>query len=269
VVCKTLLQGGSAGQMGRTTAEGGVAAVGMYGAVPLVLGVQVIPVLAGIYHWNRVEAVSAPATGAKQPAEGAAKAQVALKSTPVASTLETWAAWEKVSVQALNDQMGLAQAVEGLLTGAVFRAADAAAWTAFVAGATAVAPGVDGVSTIVRTAAAIAAAGGGGIRALLSPLDYADMLLTKADTSGNWLGLPPGIAMPQIVQSSGVPSGKVLVTAGTDGAFVAVRQQIEALIGLDADDFTKNLRTVLVEARMVANVRNAELCYAGDLVATP
>jgi hypothetical protein len=41
------------------------------------------------------------------------------------------------------------------------------------------------------------------------------------------------------------------------------------MIGLDADDFTKNLRTVLVEARMVANVRNAELCYAGDLVATP
>ena len=265
VICRALLQGVAAGTMGRTTADGSVVPVGTYGANPLVLSVQTIPTMAGLYHFNRVEAVTPPALGAKQTAEGAAKQNVALDSTPVSLTLETWAAYEKVSLQALQDQAGLAMAVESLLIGAVLRAADAAAWTAFLAGSTAVTALADGVSTIVTTAAAIASAGGQGIRALLSPADYAAMMLTKASTSGNWLGLPQGIDVPTIVQSSGVPSGKVLVTASSDGAFVALRQQVEAMIGLDADDFTKNLRTVLVEGRFAFGVRNAGLSYAGDL----
>lgn len=72
-------------------------------------------------------------------------------------------------------------------------------------------------------------------------------------------------AMP--AQSSGVPAGKLLVTAGTDGAFVALRQSVETVIGLSDDDLIKNLRTVLVEGRMTPNVRNAQLSYAGDLIA--
>ncbi len=35
IVCRALLQGGSAGQMGRTTAEGTLVPVGTYGAYPL------------------------------------------------------------------------------------------------------------------------------------------------------------------------------------------------------------------------------------------
>lgn len=267
IVCRALLQGGSAGNMGRTTAEGTLVPVGTYGAFPLVLSVQTIPTMAGIYHYNRVEPNSPPALGAKQATEGAAKQNVALKSTPVSLTLDTWAAYEKVSLQALQDQAGLAMAVESLLVGAVLRAADAAAWTAFAAGATAVTPETDSVSTIVKTSALVASAGGMGITALLSPIDYSEMMLQKASTAGSWMGLPQGIEMPRIVQSSGMPAGKVLVTAGTDGAFVALRQQIETQIGLDGDDFTKNLRTVLVEGRFAFGVRNAGLCYAGDLIA--
>jgi hypothetical protein len=185
----------------------------------------------------------------------------------VISTLATFAAWEKVSLQALEDQAGLAQAVESLLTGAVLRSADADAWTAFLAGSTAVVPdATDPVATILRTAAKIASAGGTGIRAVLSPNDYVTMLLQKASTSGNWLGLPPGVEMPAIVQSSGVPAGKLLMTAGTDGAFVALRQSVNAVIGLADDDLIRNLRTVLVEGRMVADVRNPQLAYVGDLV---
>ena len=267
IVCRALLQGVAAGNMGRTTAEGALVPLGTYGAFPLVLSVQLIPTMAGIYHYNRVEPVTPPALGAVQATEGAAKQNVALDSTPVSLTLQTWAAYEKVSLQALQDQAGLAMAVEALLVGAVLRGADAAAWTAFAAGSTAVTAQGDAVSTIVKTSALVAAAGGMGITALLSPTDYADMMLAKASTAGSWMGLPQGIEMPRIVQSSGMPAGKVLVTAGTDGAFVALRQQIETQIGLDADDFTKNLRTVLVEARIVPGVRNPALCYAGDLIA--
>ncbi len=268
VVLRTLLQGTVAGTMGRTTQEGPLVAVGTYGALPLVQAVQSIPVAASVYHWNRVSPTVQPAVGGKQGTEGALKPNVQLQSTPVTSTLATFAAWEKVSLQALEDQLGLAQAVESLLTGAVLRSADADAWTAYLAGCTAIVPdATDAVATIVRTAAKIAAAGGTGIRAVLSPLDYADMMLVKASTSGQWLGLPPGVEMPPLLQSSGVPAGKLLVTAGSDGAFVAVRSEIVATIGLADDDFTRNLRTVLVEGRMVADVRNAQLAYIGDLIA--
>lgn len=169
-------------------------------------------------------------------------------------------------MQSLDDQVGLAQAVEALLTGACLRSADADAWTAYLAGSTAiVADATDGIVTIIKHAALIAAAGGTGIRALVNPTDYAVMLTTKAVATGNWLGLPPGVQLPEIVQSSGIPANKLLVTAGTDGAFVAFRQNIEALIGLDGNDLTLNLRTILVEGRMVPGVRNAQLSYAGTL----
>lgn len=267
VVLRTLLQGVVAGNLGRTSQEGPLVAVGGYGALPLVLAVQTIPVTAGVYHWQRISAVVEPATGGKQATEGALKPNVELRSTPVTSTLATFAAWEKVSVQALEDQAGLAQAMESLLTGAVLRSADADAWAAYLAGCTAIVPdATDPIATIVRTAAKVATAGGTGIRAVMSPLDYADMMLAKADTSGNWLGLPPGIEMPAILQSSGVPAGKLLVTASSDGAFVALRQSVEAVIGLADDDLLRNLRTMLVEGRMVAAVRNAQLAYIGDLV---
>lgn len=267
LVLRTLLQGVVAGNLGKSTQEGALLAVGGYGAVPLVLAVQTIPVTAGLYHWNRISPVVTPAVGGKQATEGALKPNVELRSTPVASTLATFAAWEKVSLQSLEDQGGLAQAVESLLTGAVLRSADADAWAAFLAGASAVVPSTDAVSTIVKMAAKIATAGGSGIRAILSPDDYATMMLAKASTSGNWMGLPPGVDMPAIVQSSGVPAGKLLLTASTDGAFVALRQSVNAVIGLADDDLLRNLRTVLVEGRMVADVRNPQLAYVGDLIA--
>ncbi len=266
VVCRTLLQGVGASLLGATRADGGVVAIGGYGGVPLVQAVQVIPTDAGTFFYNKISATSPPPTGAKQAAEGDVKAQVALQSTPTTLTLATFAAWEKCSVQALDDQSGLAAAVESLLTGAVLRAADTDTWSVFSSGATAITPEADAVSTIVKTAAAIAAAGGSGIRAVVNPVDWATAMLTKASTSGNWLGLPPGVEMPAIVPSSGVPMGSVLVTAGTDGAFVALREQVSASIGLSGDDFVRNLRTVLAEARLAAGIRNAALAYVGDLV---
>lgn len=81
VVCKTLLQGVGVGQLGRTTMEAPLVTAGGYGANPLVLSVQGIPVTGGILHWNRVEANAPPALG-PATAEGAAKTNVVLKSTP-------------------------------------------------------------------------------------------------------------------------------------------------------------------------------------------
>lgn len=267
MVLRTLLQGVAAGNIARTTDDQGLVPVGLYGAVPLVLAVANVSTAGGEIAWQRIEPNAPPATGGKQATEGAAKTQVVLKSTPMTSTLATYTAYEKVSVQALNDQAGLLQAMESILRGAVLRAADGDAWTAFLAESTAVTPDADDpIVTIVKTAALVAKAGGSAIRAVVSPEDYADMMLRKASTAGSWMGLPPGVQLPQIVQSSGIPAGKLLVTAGEGGAFTAVRQSIEAAIGLENDDFTKNLRTVLLEGRMVSHVRNAELSYAGDLV---
>ena len=265
IVCRALLQGVAVGNLGRVTDDAPLVVAGTYGALALVLAVQTIPTVGGIFYFNRIEPTTPPAMGAKQATEGAAKAQVALKSVPTSLILDTFAAFEKVSVQALDDQSGLAAAIESILTGAVLRAADAAVWAAFLAGSTAIVPSVDVVSTIVKTAALVATAGGGGVRAVLSPADYADMVLTKASTAGSWMGLPPGATMPTIVQSSGVPAGKLLVTASTDGSFVAMRQTVESIIGLDGNDLTLNLRTIVCEGRMAFGVRNPALSYVGDL----
>lgn len=262
---RTLVQGGSAGQLGRTRMEDAATVEGTYGALPLVFAVQVIPCDAGTYWYNRVKPVSAPATGGVQATEGAAKTQVALEAVPSSLVLATHNAYEKISLQALQDQSGIAAAVESILFGAVFRSADAAAWTAILAASTPSVPETDVVATILKSAAKVADAGGMGIRVVMSPLDYVNMMLVKATTAGSWMGLPPGIAMPPILQSSGIPSGKVLVTAGTDGAFCAMRSSVVSAIGVDADDFTKNLRTVLVEGRMASGVRNPAFSIAGDL----
>jgi hypothetical protein len=266
IVLRTLLQGVSAGNLTRTTDDMGLVATGLYGAVPLVLAVQVVPTGGASIAWQRIEPNSAPATGGKQATEGGAKTAVALKSVPKSSILATYTAYEKVSVQALDDQAGLLQAMEAILRGAVLRAADADAWTTFLAESTAVTADADPIVTIVKTAAKVAKAGGTAIRAVVSPEDYADMMLRKADTAGSWMGLPPGVQLPAIVQSSGIPAGKLLVTSATDGAFTAMRQSIEAMVGLDGGDFLTNMRSVLVEGRMVSHVRNAELSYAGNLV---
>ena len=265
-VCRALIQGTSTGNLGRLGALTSPVTMGVYGAVPLSLALQTIPTLLPFYAFNRIEPVTAPAMGAVQSAEGAAKTQVAIKGAQVELVLPTWQAYEKISTHALADHPEVAGAAERILTGAVLRAADAGAWTRLVAGSTAITASADAISTIVLTAATIAAAGGSGIRAIVNPLDWANVLLTRTDGSGEWLGLPPGVQMPPIVQSSGIPSGKLLVTAGDDGAFTVVRQAIDVQIGLDADDFTKNLRTMLVEGRMTSDVRNPAFSYAGDLI---
>lgn len=265
--CKSVIQGGAAGNLGGTRAQGTGVALDGYGALPLALAVQTIGIEAATqYFFNRLKPTTAPATGGKQATEGALKTRVLLEGEPVTLDLPAYTAWEKVSVQALSDQSGLLEAMESILRNAVLRAADTDAWTAYVAGGTAITPSADAVATIVRTAARVAAAGGTSVRAVLNPLDYADMMLTRVDAgSGEWLGIPPGVVMPTIVQSSGVPAGSLLVTAGVDGAFAAIRQAIAAAVGLDGDDFTRNLRTVLLEGRMNFGVRDPALAYTGDL----
>jgi hypothetical protein len=264
---KSVIQGGGAGNLGGIRSHGTGVALDGYGAVPLVLAVQTIGVdSATQYFFNRLKPTTAPATGGKQATEGALKTRVLLEGEPVVLDLPFYTAWEKVSVQALSDQNGLLESMESILRGAVLRAADADAWTAFVAQCTAITPSADGVSTIVTTAARVAAAGGTAVRAVLNPMDYAAMMLTRVDAgSGEWLGVPPGVVLPTIVQSSGVPEGSLLVTAGVDGAFSAIRQAVGTAVGLDGDDFTRNLRTVLLEGRMNFGVRDPGLAYAGAL----
>lgn len=270
---RALIQGGGTGNLVPVRVDGGMVVQGLYGALPLVLAVQVLPCEGGVYNFSRLgykpsqDSPPAPVgIGGKQSSEGTTKALVELASTPVELTLGTYAAYERVSVQALDDHFGLAAAMESLLTSATFRAADADAWTAFSTHSTPLTPQSSAAATLVTAAARVAAAGGTGVRAVLNPLDAAAMALARTDSgTGPWLGLPAGAVMPQIVQSSGVPQGQVLVTASTDGAFTAMRQSVTATVGVINDDLIRNLRTMLLEGRMAADVRNPAFAYIGAL----
>ena len=60
-----------------------------------------------------------------------------------------------------------------------------------------------------------------------------------------------------------------LLASASDGSGLcfALRDDLDVAIGLDADDFTKNLRTALAEARGLPFVRPPVRVLAGDLTA--
>lgn len=264
---KTVLQGVGVGNLGGTRQEGGLVVQGQYGSVPLVQCVEILPATGSSFSFNRVRPGTMPAVGGKQANEGDIKALVQIGGAPVTLQLSTFASYEKVSLQALQDQAGLQEAIESILRGATLRAADIDAWARIDAGSTSIVPSDNPIATILRTSALIASAGGSAIRAVVNPLDLTEMALLRAEgTTGQWLGLPEGMTLPPLLQSSGIPAGKVLVTAGTGGAFTAVRQELVAAVGLEGEDFIRNLRTVLLEGRMVSDVRDPMLSYVGDLV---
>lgn len=270
VQLKTVLQGAGAGQLRPVVVDAGVKAVDSgFGAMPLVLALQIIPVSGGVFYYQELRPKVAPAKAGKQANEGDLKTRVEMESSPAELRVEQYAAYEKVSLQALADQPGILDAMEGILTNSVFRKADEDAWTKLVADASAITASPEAPATLLRVAARIAAVGGTGIRAVLNPLDYVEMLLQRETGGGAWLGLPPGATLPPIVQSTGVPAGKVVVSSGTDGAFVAMRESIGVAVGLSDDDFLRNLRSVLAEGRMAVGVRRPDYVYVGDLVEAP
>jgi hypothetical protein len=70
-----------------------------------------------------------------------------------------------------------------------------------------------------------------------------------------------------IIQSAAVPAGRLLASADGSGLCFALRSDLDLVVGLDADDFTRKLRTALAEAGGLPFVRVPVRVLAGDLKA--
>ena len=240
-----------------------------FGSAPLAGSLAfIVTVDGGTVLFNRVKIGSG--TAAKQAPEGSAKAHVVLTGEPQSLPVATYAAWEKVSTQALVDVEQLIGTVESILRGAVNDAisADVYAVANTAGNHTVFAPvaGEVGQDAVLRAAAAIAATGATSVAVALNPADLVALATLKATTSGVYLGAP--VAMPPIVQSAAVPVGQLLASA-TDGSGLCfgLRADVAVSVGLDGVDFTSNLRTVLCEARGIPFVRAPARVLVGPLTA--
>lgn len=81
----------------------------------------------------------------------------------------------------------------------------------------------------------------------INPVDYATMVMTKANNQGQ-LFIPP-ITGSMIVKDNNIPKGHVLV-ACLDLYKILMYKSFTMNYGLENDDFTKNLRTVIGEMRL-------------------
>ena len=242
-----------------------------FGSVPLLGTVAfAVPINGGIITYSRIKISSGAA--AKQSPEGAAKPRVVLAGDPIASPIATYAAFEKISTQALSDVGQVLAVIEAMLRGAVLDSisGDIYDLATTVGNSTPFVPTAGDVAqdSIIKAAAAIAATGAPRVAVAVNPSDFADMATAKAQGGGNYLGVSPMMAMPALVQSAAIPAGKLLASASDgSGLCFALRSELDVAIGLDADDFTRNLRTALAEARGLPFVRAPARVLAGDLTA--
>jgi HK97 family phage major capsid protein len=207
-------------------------------------------------------------TAGVQAAQGDAKKLLAIGTSSSTVALETYACYCKVSTQALADIPYLQSIVNSVLNLRLRRTIDDAIWTmansagnntAYVSGSSTVA------DNLVGAAAQLALYGLSGTF-FLNPVDFATLALTKASTSGVWLGMPAMYDI-SIKQASSIPSGKFLLTT-LDGIGVSIAERSEAMLilGMDGNDLTNNMRTVLLEKRVVPFTTDASRVLIGSLV---
>lgn len=88
----------------------------------------------------------------------------------------------------------------------------------------------------------------GPVTAFMNPIDYANMVLSKAISQGQYLNNPPETGA-MIVEDNNVPVGFVQV-ALLDYYKVLIYKDFSITFGWENDDFTKNLVTAIGEMRV-------------------
>lgn len=87
----------------------------------------------------------------------------------------------------------------------------------------------------------------GNVTAFVNPIDYANMVMTKAQNQGQ-LFIPP-VTGATIVEDNNIEVGHVQI-AILDYYKILMYKGFTMTWGLENDDFTKNLRTVIAEMRI-------------------
>jgi len=225
---------------------------------------------------------------AAETGEGSAKHQIDFDWVEKSAKVEKVTAYIKVSKEALADLPGLQNEIDAELRTEILLVADAALLngdgttpslngilnqdTAYSAGAFAgTIPSANRFDVLRTAIAQIVAANFMPNYILLHPDDVAAMDLTKSATDGHYV-LPPfksadGLVISgvRILENTGQTTDKF--TVGDFTKFnVRVRQGMTVDIGLDGNDFTNNLVTILGEIRLVSYIKanHAGAFVSGD-----
>lgn len=206
---------------------------------------------------------------AKQASEGAAKAAVRPTFSLITQTSATIAGYTKISKQALSDSAELAMAIDVTLKRSIASALDTLLNTGTWGGGNGLLAHATAYTSLVYTdmadaisegVATMQTAGFSPNVVAMTPADWLAILTAKASGSGEYLSgaylsaLPEALRGLRVVLSPTVTSGKALLL---DSAHVEllICEDMAVEIGTDSDDFTKNVRTILGEMRVIPTFR--------------
>jgi len=100
--------------------------------------------------------------------------------------------------------------------------------------------------------------------AYLNPADFVAVQLSQS-TTGEFLDLPSAF-VGTIRPAAGIPVGQFLVNATSgEGLSLAIRENLSIDIGVQNDQFVRNLRSVLIETRGLGVIKNPALVLTGAL----
>ena len=206
---------------------------------------------------------------AVQSSEGAAKAAVRPTFSLITQTAATIAGYAKVSKQALSDSVELQRAIDVTLKRSITTALDTLLNSGSWGGANGLLAHATAYTSLVYTNAADAAsegvatmqtAGFNPDTVVLTPADWLAIVAAKAAGDGQYLSgsylAPLGESLRglKVVLSPTITAGKLLVMDSSQFELLVV-EDLTVEIGTDSDDFTKNVRTVLGEMRVIPTYR--------------
>lgn len=253
--------------MARAIASGGV---GMPTGLPI--GVQnAMPArkidAVTAYEYSRYVGIEGAA--ARQAAEGDAKSPVRPVFSLINQSAITIAGYSKISKQALTDSKELERAIGVTLFRSISSVMDSELNSASWGGASGLLGHATAYTSLVYTGLADAASEavatmqeGGFIpdTVVMRPAEWLAITTAKAAGSGEYLSgsylsaLPESLRGMRVVLSPTITAGKVLVVDSSQVELLVV-DGFTVEIGTVDDDFTKNVRTILGEVRVLPTFR--------------
>ena len=206
---------------------------------------------------------------AVQAAEGDAKAAVRPTFSLIEQTGITIAGYSKVSKQAMTDSVELQRAIDITLRRSIGSALDTLLNSGSWGGAAGLLAHATAYTSLVYTNLADAAseavatmqeAGFNPDTVVLKPADWLAITTATASGSGEYLSgaylapLPELLRGLKVVLSPTVTAGKVMVADSSQLELLIV-DDLMVEVGTSGDDFTKNVRTILGEMRVIPTFR--------------
>lgn len=248
-------------QSGGVGAPGGMA-LGVHNAMPT----RAIGATSAV-EYSRYTGMEGAA--AVQASEGADKAAVRPTFSLISQSALTVAGYSKVSKQALTDSNELTRAIDVTLRRSIAAALDTLLNSGTWGGANGLLAHATAYTSLVYTNMADAASEGVATMqtagfvpdtVVLTPADWLAITTETASGSGEYLSgaylapLPELLRGMRVVLSPTVTAGKVLVLDSSQLELLVV-DDLTVEIGTSGDDFTKNVRTILGEVRVIPTFR--------------